>query len=354
MKVENSISVIICAYTEDRWNDLIAAVESVQQQTLPAKEIIIVVDHNPGLLKRVQDNLPGVVAVDNLTEKGLSGARNTGVVTAYGAVVAFLDDDAIAAPNWLESLAICYDDPNVVGVGGKIEPLWVGTRPSWFLDEFNWVVGCTYRGMPTKNAPVRNVIGANMSARRHVLTTIGGFRESFGCNKNESKKSTGFKRLQQHAGDEETEFCIRVTQQWPDSVWLYTTSAAIQHRVPVQRTRLAYFLWRCYDEGWGKAMLVRLHGAHTGLSSERTYTLKVLPQGIVRGLTDAFFHRDLTGLARAGAIVIGLTMAVAGYLVGSIYLKIADLRNTATTSVPYRYTSKTPLTIETQQQGKEK
>jgi len=53
----HDISVIICAYTEDRWNDLISAVESVRQQTLPATEIIIVIDHNPDLLKRIQEQV---------------------------------------------------------------------------------------------------------------------------------------------------------------------------------------------------------------------------------------------------------------------------------------------------------
>ncbi len=59
------ISVIICAYTEDRWNALIEAVGSVQHQTLPPSEIIVAIDHNPGLLKRVQEQVPGVVVVEN-------------------------------------------------------------------------------------------------------------------------------------------------------------------------------------------------------------------------------------------------------------------------------------------------
>lgn len=322
------ISVIICAYSQQRWNDLVAAVASVQQQRLPPWEIIIVIDHNPDLLKRVQKHLTGVIAVENRMAKGLSGARNTGAAMAHGTVVAFLDDDAIAAPNWIESLAIYYADPDVAGVGGKVEPLWLGTRPSWFPDEFNWVVGCTYLGMPTMDTPVRNVIGANMSVRKYILMTIGGFRESFGCNHNNKQKSgmrIALGWLRHHAGDEETDFCIRVKQHWPNSIWIYTTSAIVQHRVTAQRTRWAYFLWRCYDEGLGKAMLARLHGVQTGLSSERAYTFKVLPQGIGFGLTDALFHRDLTGLARVGAIVVGLMLTTSGYLVGSIASQIAAL-----------------------------
>jgi glycosyltransferase involved in cell wall biosynthesis len=336
------ISVIICAYTEKRWNDLVAAVESVKQQTLPPKEIIVVIDHNPTLLKYVCEHLHDVIVIENREAKGLSGARNSGANLAKGTVIAFLDDDAIADPQWIEFITACYAEPQVVGVGGRIEPLWFGSGLSWFPDEFNWVVGCTYRGMPTENTPVRNVIGANMSVRRHILMTIGGFRESFGCNHSaigKSMEQSTSKWLQHHAGDEETEFCIRVSQHWPDGVWLYTPLASVRHRVSEQRACLAYFLWRCYDEGLGKADLVRLHGAHIGLSSERSYIFKVLPRGVVRGLVDALFHRDSTGFSRAGAIVAGLTMTTTGYLVGSISSQVMALRNTSTTSISQRSTS---------------
>jgi len=206
-------------------------------------------------------------------------------------------------------------------------------RPYWFPNEFNWVVGCTYRGMPTKDTSVRNVIGANMSVRRHVLISIGGFRTSFGNIKGEDIAHGALKWLQHHAGDEETEFCIRVTQHLLEGIWLYTPTASVQHRVPAQRTCWRYFLWRCYDEGLGKALLVKLHGARTGLSSERTYAFKVLPQGAIHGLSDALIHQDLSGLARAGAIVSGLVATTTGYFVGSICSKLTKGRSSIATNL---------------------
>src|SRR5919202_688038 len=92
------VSVVICAYTEARWDDLVAAVESVQCQTAPPPEIVVVIDHNPGLLARVCRHIPGVVVIENREPRGLSGARNSGLATAQGAVIAFLDDDAVAEP----------------------------------------------------------------------------------------------------------------------------------------------------------------------------------------------------------------------------------------------------------------
>jgi len=49
----NDVSVIICTYSGDRWDDLIEAVESVQLQALRPYQIIVVIDHNPCLLTRV-------------------------------------------------------------------------------------------------------------------------------------------------------------------------------------------------------------------------------------------------------------------------------------------------------------
>ena len=123
-----SFSVVICAYSDDRWFDLEHAVASVRAQTRPALETVVVVDHNPALLARVRSELAGVRSVPNGGERGLSGARNSGIDAARGDVVAFLDDDAAAADEWLERLAACYADDDVLGVGGAIEPQWPRRR----------------------------------------------------------------------------------------------------------------------------------------------------------------------------------------------------------------------------------
>src|SRR5262245_28282171 len=139
----DTVSVVLCAYTEARWNDLVEAVASVQSQTLPAYEIIVAVDHNTRLAARAQQHMPGVVVVENCESRGLSGTRNSGVAAARGTHVAFLDDDALAAPDWLARLSVAFANPRVAGTGGAIEPLWLGGRPIWFPPEFDWVVGCT-------------------------------------------------------------------------------------------------------------------------------------------------------------------------------------------------------------------
>jgi glycosyltransferase involved in cell wall biosynthesis len=320
-KIMLDVSVIICAYTEERWDDLVAAVESVRRQTIPAWEIMVVIDHNPKLLQRAREFLPDIVVIENNLTPGAGGARNCAAALAGGAVIAFLDDDAVAEPDWLEQCLEHYCEPQVLGVGGALLPEWVGKRPKWFPDEFNWVVGCTYKGLPEATSPVRNLIAANMSVRKEIFVGAGGFLNGYGCFKADGA-STQNPLLRSCAGDEETEFCIRATQRWPGHYWLYAPQAVVRHKVPAKRTQWRYFLSRCYDEGYGKAVLSRLVGSRDGLAAERLYTLRTLPLGVVRGLGEALSGRDMAGLTRAVAIVAGLAVTASGYLIGLAHTRL--------------------------------
>jgi GT2 family glycosyltransferase len=300
-RVTRDVSVIICTYTETRWADLLVAVGSVRCQSVPVREIVIVVDHNPALLARVREQFADAIIVENQEPQGLSGARNSGVAIAKGALIAFLDDDAIAETNWVEKLGEGCENPEVLGTGTRVEPLWETDQPAWFPEEFYWVVGCTYRGLPQTKAPIRNLSGGSMCLRREIFEAVGGFRTGIG------------RTTRRPLGCEETELCIRAGQHWPQKFFLYDPNIRIQHRIPASRARWAYFCARCYAEGQSKALVARYVGGEDGLASERTYTLKTLPQGVVRGLTDALFRHDPMGLARAAAIVAGLAFTTTGY-----------------------------------------
>ena len=300
------ISVVICAYSLERWDELTAAVRSLRRQTMPPHEIIIVADHNQSLFERIRDEIPDVIAIENHEPQGLAGARNSGLGVAQGEIIAFLDDDAIAGPDWLERLHDGYDDPSVSGIGGAIEPVWSTGRPRWFPIEFDWVVGCSYRGMPERTAPVRNLIGANMSFRRSVFESVGGFRSGIG--------RIGTRPV----GCEETEFCIRATQRLPGTSFLFEPRARIEHHVPAGRATWSYFRRRCHAEGRSKVLVSRFVGTNDGLSSERAYMLRTLPAGVLRGLSAAVRQGDPSGVARASAIVAGVTITTVAYLTGGI------------------------------------
>lgn len=298
-------SVVICTYAQERWDDLLAAVASVKRQNVPPDEIVVVVDHNDDLALRLESVLTSVDIVTNRHGQGLSGARNTGVEMSSGDVVAFLDDDAVAHPDWLGTLRDAYSDDGVIGVDGTAVPLWEDTRPLWFPREFDWVVGCTYAGrMP---GAVRNLLGSNASFRREAFAIAGGFHTRLGRTSKERRP----------LGCEETEFCIRVTQQRPDFRFVYEPRAVIWHRVPSQRSRLKYFRSRCFAEGLSKAEVTRHVGNDDGLSVERRYAGRTLVCGIGRGVRDTL-RGDTHGLSRSGAITLGFAATVAGYVRGRL------------------------------------
>lgn len=292
------VSIVICTYSEERWEALVAAVESVEVQSHAPAEIVLVVDNNPPLAERARTRFPQLLIVDHQGESGVSNARNAGIARVHrGGAIAFLDDDAVAAADWLERMAAVYRDDSVLAVGGHIEPLWANGRPDWFPVEFDWVVGCSYAGLPERRAAVRNMTGANMSFRREILATLGGFEGRFGrcCD--------------------ETELCIRAGKRWPDRPIVYDPSVRVQHRVPAERGRWRYFVGRCFLEGRMKATVAHLHGGPGALSSERQHALRVLPRGVARALRDGIGGRDPDGPRRAGAIVVGLLAAALGYAV---------------------------------------
>lgn len=306
MKTALTISVIICAYTENRWADLLAAVRSVQKQRTSPREIIVVIDHNHRLWQRAVQALPGVHVIENRQQQGLSGARNSGIAVAQSDIIAFMDEDAVAESTWLSYVAVAYQRPQVMGVGGAITATWETGRPAWFPSEFDWVVGCTYHGMPTSPMPVRNLIGCNMSFRRELFTAIGGFRHGMG--------RIGTRPV----GCEETEFCIRAQQRWPERVLLYQPLARVYHHVPAQRATWRYFYARCYAEGLSKAQVTQTVGTQDGLANERRYTLRTLPQGALHGLHAGCWHGDLGGFGRTAAITTGLATTTAGYVAGQV------------------------------------
>jgi GT2 family glycosyltransferase len=306
--VPSDASVVVCAFTLERWDDLVAALSSVRAQEPPGRELILVIDYNATLLARARADLSGVTIVENSGPRGLSGARNSGVAIASGSVVAFLDDDAVAQPGWLAGLCRPFEDPAVLGTGGRADAAWDTARPSWFPAEFDWVVGCSYRGLPQVVATVRNPLGCSMAIRRSVFERVGGFRPEVG-------------RLgTRPAGCEETELCIRAAQAEPGGRFVYVPTAAVRHRVPAARARWAYFRSRCLAEGRSKAIVATLAGSRSGLSSERAYMLRILPRGVGAGLVGPL-RGDRWGPVRAAVIVLGLATTTLGYVMGWLALR---------------------------------
>lgn len=292
-------SVVICVHTEDRWDDAVAAVASTLAQQPPPHEVIVVVDDNPALLRRAGAHFHDATVLANRYRPGLSGARNTGAHAATGDVVVFLDDDACARSGWLARLLDGYRDPHVLGVGGRAEPVWQHGRPRWWPTEFDWVVGCSYDGLAP--GEVRNLMGCNASFRRSLF-------DGDGFNSGIGRQASARLPL----GCEETEFCIRMRQRHPRGVFRYDDTAVVDHRVPAERARFAYFRRRCIAEGVSKAVIGGRVGARDALSNEWRYTAVTLPAGMLRGVREAATGQPAAAL-RALAIIAGLGLTAGGF-----------------------------------------
>jgi glucosyl-dolichyl phosphate glucuronosyltransferase len=257
--VLNSISVIVSTYTPRRLSDVLECLDSISRQTLPPSETILVLDPIDELVEFYRSRVPPNVKIVISDGIGLSYARNAGVKNASGDIVAFIDDDAVADKKWLESSVENYRDSQVIGVGGLINADWANNRPMWFPEELDWIVGCSYKGMPMKRSVIRNPIGCNMSFRKIVFEKAGYFRTDIG--------RLGDKLL----CSEETEFAIRALDAMPGSRIVFEPSAAVSHKVGKKRESLKYVWTRSFNEGMSKATISYKSDSSKMLSTEDSY-----------------------------------------------------------------------------------
>ena len=300
-----TVSVIICAYTDDRWSQLKKSVASAEAQTSPPIEIIVCIDHNEELLRKSEEYFgkgrpAGAIPLVVLANKyngHLGSARNTATEVASGEVFAFLDDDAAAAADWLELLIAPYDDERVGAVGGAPLPVFEVRRPHWFPLEFDWVFGCAYRGLPLTRAPLGHLIGANMSARRSILREVGGFHSD-------------------HEDDMDMSHRIAHAQHRV----LYEPLAVVHHFVPTTRTTWDYFWRRCYFVNRAKVEVFANLQEASGLRAELTFVTRTLTKGVLTEIRHVV-RGDLYGLARIGAMIAGIALAGLGHLSGRLRLR---------------------------------
>jgi glycosyltransferase involved in cell wall biosynthesis/GT2 family glycosyltransferase len=179
-----SVSVVI--NTLDRAAHLRTALRALEQLRYPAFEVIVVNGPSRDDTEAVLDGYGDRIKRARCPEANLSMSRNIGIGLAAGDVVAFLDDDAIPEPDWLDELVRGYEDPGVGAVGGFLRDHTGVTFQCrvTVCDRFGDSEGFdTVEAAGVTNKPgdwrFLSPTGANSSFRRSALLAVGGFDETF-------------------------------------------------------------------------------------------------------------------------------------------------------------------------------
>jgi glycosyltransferase involved in cell wall biosynthesis len=229
------LSVIVCTY--DRHEMLPDAIQSLLRQQVDKGCLeIIIVDNSPDQEKaaRCRAGFAGVPGVRYLLEPtpGLSHARNTGTAHARADLVAFMDDDAVAARDWAAHMLWAFDTfAGEAGVvGGRVLPRWISDRPPWLADGLLRFLSILDWGDETR--PIRAgeyLVGCNIAFDRSLLESVGGFSRSLG------RSGAGLALL----SNEEIEVAEKINRAGRLSV--YCPAATVHHVIAPARLTRGWF-----------------------------------------------------------------------------------------------------------------
>lgn len=300
-KLAASVSVVVCTHTERRYALVRECLGSVAANTIRPHELIVVVDSNPALLQRLQADPAVDARILANTGRGVSAARNTGVAAATGELVAFIDDDAVAAPDWLSELCRPFENPAIVATGGRIVPRW--EQPNRLLpDELLWAVGSTYAGHPVLEQAITRPVGCNMAANRNALDKVGGFPVEFGPRGPAAKSHS----------NEEIALALQLRAVFGQQCIWYAPAALVRHFVPAERGTWGYLWRRCLAEGVSKAD-VRIRYGGSALGYDRGYARHTLLPAIARYAAGSVLRADRLSGAKAVAGMGALLVTGAAY-----------------------------------------
>jgi glycosyltransferase involved in cell wall biosynthesis len=243
--MELLVSAVVC--THNRAALLRRALASLAAQTLPATRYeIIVVDNasTDDTRELVTRELSGLDQLRYLFEPrlGVSHARNTGWRAARAPLVAYLDDDAIAGPDWLaRAVSVFSALESAPGcLGGPVLPIWEAPRPAWLPDGL--LPYLTVLQLEQDAGPMprgKFLYGTNSVFPRERLAEVGGYAPELGPIG--SSNRTGEDTLVQ-----------KQLRQRGYTLW-YDPSLSVQHLIPAGRVTRGWVLRRLYLEGLSRA-----------------------------------------------------------------------------------------------------
>lgn len=291
------VSVVVCADESTPFDGLTAALDSVLRDG-DVHDVLVVVDRAPRLRDHLRHRYDDLVVVDNTRTPGLAGSRDTGIESARGDVVAFLDADCVAHAGWARALAAPFDQVDVIAVVGRTEATWSGAAASALPDDLLWAVDCTPRSRPDGLVGLDDVAGATVAFRRWDLLQVGGLASGVDV------------RDAVPRGAEFVELCLRLAADEPEARVVSTSSARVSRTVRPGETSRRSVVGAAVDRGVAQIALRRAVGGDGDADTDRRVTAGRLASGAWRTLLRR--RRGATVLA-AGSI--GL---VTGRLLGLV------------------------------------
>lgn len=234
MDNEIKVSVIICSYNRARY--ITDAMDSLYHQTLDKKnyEVFVVDNNSTDNTKAVceayiQEHSDYNIYYTEEQQQGSSFARNKGAALARGAVLVFMDDDAIAKEDFLERIVSFFEHhTDASGMGGRIIPKYIPEEPKWMSYYVSSLVGnFDYSKNIEIFKPGKYPLESNMAVRKNLFEKIKGFNTDLPGVK-------GTLRI----GGEGKDFFLRL-QALGQPIY-YDPEVIVQHVVEVNKLTAAY------------------------------------------------------------------------------------------------------------------
>ncbi|MGD8281588.1 MAG: glycosyltransferase family 2 protein [Gemmatimonadota bacterium] len=305
------VSAVIC--TRDRRRYLERSLVSLLQQSAGAGRYeILVVDNasrdDTAAYLAGLDTGPIPTTILHEATTGLSRARNLALSHARGTLIAFLDDDAVAAHDWIERIraAFAARGDGMAGLAGRVEAIWESTRPDWLSGEALGALAVVDWGPDAGPLTAgQYVVGANMAFRTAALREVGGFPEHLG-------------RI---GGDllsgEETFVADRLAERGRPV--FYDPSVIAHHHVQAERLTRGWLVRRAFFQGVSRARADTSRGLARQLTRSAGLVLR-MPACLGRALYFALsrdparrFDERLYAIRSLGELATRARLSVAPY-----------------------------------------
>jgi glycosyltransferase involved in cell wall biosynthesis len=270
--VLDAVTVTVGVCTHNRPHYLAACLDGLSRQTVGAAGFdIVVVDSAstgdaPVRIAELTEAVPNARLV-RLDARGVSLARNAVAEAATGTYIAYIDDDAIPAPNWVETIKFVIEQtqPRPVVLGGRVLPIWEKPLPVWWPGSLRGILSIIEhegqgeyrtRGLPHGLEPY----AVNMIVHRDSMQAIGGFESGLG--------RFGTVLL----SDEEVQLAWKLQDRGLPA--RYDSRVTVYHQIQAERLVVRWLLRRLYMQGVSTVITRRMLG--DPLSVWREFPRRVL------------------------------------------------------------------------------